>query len=48
MPTVMEIIYKDTGVRYHEEHTYRLLHKWIFSAKVPQKRLVNTASKKSK
>jgi putative transposase len=45
---VMDIIYKKTGVRYHEVHIYRLLHKWGFSAKVPQKRFVNTASKQEK
>lgn len=45
---VMDIIYKKTGVRYHEVHIYRLLHKWGFSAKVPQRRFVNTASKKEK
>ncbi len=45
---VMDIIYKKTGVRYHEVHIYRLLHKWGFSAKVPQKRFVNTASKEEK
>jgi|1186.fasta_scaffold1273153_1 transposase len=45
---VMDIIYKKTGVRYHEVHIYRLLHKWGFSAKVSQKRFVNTASKEEK
>ncbi len=45
---VMDLIYKKTGVRYHEVHIYRLLHKWGFSPKVPQKRFVNTASKKDK
>ena len=45
---VMDIIYKKTGVRYHEVHIYRLLHKWGFSPKVPQKRFVNTASKEEK
>ena len=44
----MDIIYKKTGIRYHEVHIYRLFHKWVFSAKVPQKRFVNTASKKRK
>ena len=28
---VMNIIYEKTGVRYHEVHIYRLLHKWGFS-----------------
>jgi transposase len=27
---VMDLIYKKTGVRYHEVHIYRLLHKWGF------------------
>ncbi len=44
----MDIIYKKTGVTYHEVHIYRLLHKWGFSAKVPQKRFVNTASKEER
>lgn len=41
---VMDLIYKKTGVRYHEVHIYRLLHKWGFIPKVPQKRFVNAAS----
>ena len=43
-------IQRKTGVRYHEVHIYRLLHKWGFkSNKVPQKRrFVNTASVKEK
>jgi putative transposase len=45
---VMNIIYKRTGIRYHEVHIYRLLHKWGFSPKVPQKRFVNTALKEEK
>ena len=45
---VMDIIYKKTGIRYHEVHIYRLLHKWGFSPKVPQRRFVNTASKEEK
>jgi putative transposase len=45
---VMEIIYKRTGIRYHEVHVYRLLHKWGFSPKVPIKRFVNAASKEEK
>ncbi len=45
---VMDLIYKKTGVRYHEVHIYRLLHKWGFKSKVPQKRFVHTASKKDK
>jgi len=45
---VMDIVYKKTGVRYHEVHLYRLLHRWIFSPKVPRKRFVNTASREEK
>ena len=45
---VMDIIHKKTGVRYHEVHIYRLLHKWGFSPKVPQKRFVNTAPEEVK
>jgi transposase len=45
---VMDLIYRKTGVRYHEVHIYRLLHKWGFKSKIPQKRFVNTASAKEK
>lgn len=45
---VMDLIHKRTGIRYHEVHVYRLLHKWGFSPKVPQKRFVNTASEEEK
>ena len=45
---IMNIIYKKTGVKYHEVHIYRLLHKWGFSPKVPRKRFVNTASNEEK
>ena len=45
---VMDLIYRKTGVRYHEVHIYRLLHKWGFKSKVPQKRLISTASAKEK
>ena len=45
---IMNIIYERTGVRYHEVHVYRLLHKWGFKPKVPQKRFINSASKEEK
>lgn len=45
---VMNLIYERTGVRYHEVHIYRLLHRWGFSPKVPRMRFVNTASKQDK
>jgi putative transposase len=38
---VMDLIYKKTGVRYDEVHIYRLLHKWGFKSKIPQKKFVN-------
>ena len=45
---VMNIIQKRTSIKYHEVHIYRLLHKWGFSAKVPQKRFVKTATQEEK
>ena len=45
---VMNVILMRTGIKYHEAYIYRLLHKWGFSAKVPQKRFVRTASKEEK
>jgi transposase len=45
---VMDIIQKKTGVKYHEVHIYRLLHRWGFAPKVPMKRFVRTASQKEK
>ncbi len=45
---VMDIIQKRTGVKYHEVHIYRLLHKWGFISKIPQKKFVRTATQKEK
>ncbi len=45
---VMDIIQKRTGIKYHEVHIYRLLHKWGFSPKVPQKRFIRTATLQEK
>jgi transposase len=45
---VMDLIYKNTGIRYHEVHVRRMLHQWGMSPKVPQKRFVNTASPEEK
>ena len=45
---IMNLIYEKSGVRYHEVHVYRLLHKRGFTPKVPQKRFVNAASKEEK
>jgi len=40
---VMDLIEKKTGVKYHEVHIRRLLHRWGFSQKMPQKRFVRRA-----
>jgi putative transposase len=45
---VMDIVQKKTSIKYHEVHIYRLLHKWGFSPKVPQKRFVRTATQQEK
>jgi transposase len=45
---IMNIIHEKAGVRYHEVHVYRLLHKWGFKLKVPRKRFVSVASKEQK
>ena len=45
---VMDIIYKKTGIRYHEVHIYRLLHKWGFSPRFHRKDLLILHQKKRK
>jgi transposase len=45
---VEELIIKETGIRYHYTHIYRILHRWGFKQKVPRKVHVNTASKEEK
>ena len=45
---VIDLIQKRTGVYYHKEHSRRLLHKWGFTPKVPQKRFVNIATRQEK
>ncbi|MGH9910568.1 MAG: winged helix-turn-helix domain-containing protein [Nitrososphaerales archaeon] len=45
---VMNLIHERTGVKYHEVHIYRLLHRWGFSPKVPRMQFVNAASKQEK
>ncbi|HXT83242.1 MAG TPA: winged helix-turn-helix domain-containing protein [Verrucomicrobiae bacterium] len=44
----MDVIQKKTGIKYHEIHIYRLLHKWGFSAKMSQERFIRTAFKEEK
>ena len=34
---VMNLIYEKTGVRYHEVHVYRLLHRWGLSPSSTEK-----------
>lgn len=45
---VMDLIQKKTRIKYHREHIRRLLHKWGFSPKVPQKSFVKRATKEEK
>jgi putative transposase len=45
---VMDLIYKNADIKYHEVHVRRLLHRWGLSPKVPQKRFVNIASAEEK
>ena len=44
----MSSIHERTGVKYHEVHIYRLLHRWGFSPRQPKMRFVNSASKQDK
>lgn len=41
---VVQLIAERGHVSYHFTHVYRLMHKWGFKEKVPQRRHVNTAS----
>jgi len=43
---VIDYIQNKTGVKYHEVHIRRLLHRWGFSLKAPKKRFVRRASDK--
>ena len=45
---VMSLIYKKSGVKYHEVHVYGLLHKWGYTSKVAAKRFVNSATTEEK
>ncbi len=45
---VSDITQKRTGVTYHSVHIYRLLHKWGFVPKMPQKKFVRTATQEEK
>ena len=41
---VTQLIAEKGKVKYHFTHVYRLMHKWGFKEKVPQRRHINTAS----
>ena len=45
---VEEMIVKESGIKYHYTHIYRILCRWGFRHKVPRKVHVNTASKEEK
>jgi len=45
---VTQLIAEKGKVRYHFTHVYRLMHKWGFKEKVPQRRHINTASTEEK
>ena len=45
---VNELIVRESGIRYHYTHVYRLLYKWGFKQKIPRRVHVNTASNKEK
>ena len=45
---MMNLIYQKSGVKYHEVHVYRLLHKWGYTPKVAAKRFVNSATVQEK
>lgn len=40
---VTQLIAEKGKVKYHFTHVYRLMHRWGFKEKVPQRRHVNTA-----
>jgi putative transposase len=40
---VSQLIAEKGKVKYHFTHVYRLMHRWGFKEKVPQRRHVNTA-----
>ncbi|CAN5633756.1 hypothetical protein BH23THE1_BH23THE1_34870 [soil metagenome] len=45
---VEELIIKETGIKYHSNHIYRILRRWGLKQKVPRKVHVNTASAEEK
>jgi transposase len=45
---VTQLIAEKGKVKYHFTHVYRLMHKWGFKEKVPQRRHINTAPMEEK
>jgi putative transposase len=45
---VMNAIQKKTGIKYHEVHIYRLLHKWGFSARILERIRKNSIQRREK
>jgi putative transposase len=45
---VTQLITEKGKVKYHFTHVYRLMHRWGFKEKVPQRRHVNTAPMEEK
>lgn len=42
------LITKESGIRYHSNHIYRILRRWGLKQKVPRKVHINTASAEEK
>jgi putative transposase len=45
---IEELILRESGIKYHYAHIYRIVKKWGFKQKVPRKIHVNTASAEEK
>jgi transposase len=45
---IEELIIRESGIKYHYTHIYRVVKKWGLKQKVPRKVHVNTASKEEK
>lgn len=45
---VREFIHNEAGVTYSERHVYRLMNRWGLRTIVPEKRLVNKASREER
>jgi transposase len=45
---IEELIIRESGIKYHHTHIYRIVRKWGFKQKAPRKVHVNTASAEEK